>query len=275
MRLGRRLLKSKTIVGIGLFLILITAMGIFAPWVSPHDPLETNISLKFQGFSATYPMGTDHLGRCVLSRLIYGVRTTLYLSALTMIGTILIGTVLGLLSGYFKGVVDEIIMRTVDIMLSFPSQIMIFAVIALLGVDVKNVIMATVLVKWAWYARMVRTKVLQFRERNFVLYAKCVGSRTSYILIRHILPNIAPEIAVLATLDMGWSIINISTLSFLGMGVQAPTPEWGAMLSEAKNVMTSNPLQILAPSLAVVSVVSAFNAFGDALRDVLDPKEVF
>ena len=190
-----------------------------------------------------------------------------------MIGIIGLGLVMGLLAGYLKGFVDEVIMRIVDVMLSFPSQIMILAVIALLGVDIKNVIIANAFIKWAWYARMIRTTVLKYADANFVLFSKSIGSGTPYILVKHILPCIASELAVLATLDTGWAILNISTLSFLGMGVQAPMPEWGAMLSEAKNVMISRPEQMLVPGIAVMFLVAAFNLLGDCLRDAMDPKE--
>ena len=173
-----------------------------------------------------------------------------------------------------RGIPEEIIMRTVDVMLSFPSQIMVFAVVALLGINVQNVILANVFIKWAWYARMIRTGVMQHRDRNFVQFSRCVGTPERFILFRHLVPSIAADLAVLASLDVGWAIINISTLSFLGLGVQAPTPEWGAMLNEAKNVLTSNPTQMIVPGVAIVILVSAFNLMGDALRDVLDPKEV-
>ena len=218
--------------------------------------------------------GTDQLGRCVLSRMLYGIQPTLGLALLTMIGTIGLGAFMGLLAGYFKGPIDEIIMRIVDVMLSFPSQIMVFAVVALLGIDVRNVILANVFIKWAWYARMIRTSVVQYRDCNFVQFSRCVGTSERFILCRHLLPSITADLAVLATLDIGWAIINISTLSFLGLGVQAPIPEWGAMLNEAKHVLTTNPIQMFVPGIAIVALVTAFNLLGDALRDVFDPKEV-
>lgn len=256
-------------------IVLLTALvGIFAPFIAPNDPYETDILNKFAGFSAEYPFGTDNLGRCILSRMIYGIRPTLGLAVLTMLGTIGLGALMGLLAGYFRGIPEEIIMRTVDVMLSFPSQIMVFAVVALLGINVQNVILANVFIKWAWYARMIRTGVMQHRDRNFVQFSRCVGTPERFILFRHLVPSIAADLAVLASLDVGWAIINISTLSFLGLGVQAPTPEWGAMLNEAKNVLTSNPTQMIVPGVAIVILVSAFNLMGDALRDVLDPKEV-
>ena len=269
-----RVIRNRAAVGtIGLVLI-VALIGIFAPFIAPNDPYATDILNKFAGFSQQYPLGTDNLGRCILSRMIYGIRPTLGLAVLTMLGTIGLGALMGLLAGYFRGIVEEVIMRTVDVMLSFPSQIMVFAVVALLGISVQNVILANVFIKWAWYARMIRTGVMQYRDRNFVRFSRCIGTPESFILFRHLVPSIAADLAVLSSLDVGWAIINISTLSFLGLGVQAPTPEWGAMLSEAKNVLTSNPIQMLVPGIAVVILVAAFNLMGDALRDVLDPKEV-
>lgn len=272
--MANRFLKNPTAVVTVLLVLIIAAVGILAPVIAPNDPYETNIINKFAAYSIKYPLGTDQLGRCVLSRMIYGIRPTLGLAMLTMLGTISLGAFLGILAGYFRGIIEEVIMRIVDVMLSFPSQIMVFAVVALLGVSVQNVIIANVFIKWAWYARMIRTGVMQYRERNFVQFSRCVGMPERFILFRHLLPCITSDLAVLASLDVGWAIINISTLSFLGLGVQAPTPEWGAMLNEAKAVLTSNPMQMLAPGLAIVLLVSCFNLMGDALRDVLDPKEV-
>lgn len=256
------------------FIVGTMLLGALAPWIAPHDPYESNILMKFAPPSAEYWLGTDQLGRCVFSRMLYGIQPTLFLSILTMIGTIGLGLILGVMAGYFRGWVDEVIMRTVDVMLSFPSQIMILAVVALLGVDIQNVIIASILVKWAWYARMIRTAVVKYTHMNYVLFSRAIGSGDRFIMTRHMLPAIAAELAVLASLDTGWAILNISTLSFLGLGVQAPTPEWGAMLNEAKNVMVSNPEQMLVPGIAVVLLVGAFNLLGDSLRDALDPKEV-
>ena len=270
----QRFLHNRTAMFTVAIVLLTALVGIFAPFIAPNDPYETDILNKFAGFSAEYPLGTDNLGRCILSRMIYGIRPTLGLAVLTMLGTIGFGALMGLLAGYFRGIPEEIIMRTVDVMLSFPSQIMVFAVVALLGINVQNVILANVFIKWAWYARMIRTGVMQHRDRNFVQFSRCVGTPERFILFRHLVPSIAADLAVLASLDVGWAIINISTLSFLGLGVQAPTPEWGAMLNEAKNVLTSNPTQMIVPGVAIVILVSAFNLMGDALRDVLDPKEV-
>ncbi len=269
-----RFLHNKTAVTCCLIILAVALIGIFAPWIAPHDPYETDIMNKYAAYSLQYPLGTDHLGRCVLSRMIYGIRPTLGLSVLTMLGTITLGAILGVSAGYFRGIVEEVIMRVVDVMLSFPSQIMVFAVVALMGVSVQNVILANVLIKWAWYARMIRTGVMQYRDSNYVLFSRSVGMPERFILFRHLIPSITSDLVVLASLDVGWAIINISTLSFLGLGVQAPTPEWGAMLNEAKNVLISNPTQMLAPGICIVVLVCTFNLLGDALRDVMDPKEV-
>lgn len=268
-----RFLNNKMAVSTSGVIIFIALLGIFAPFIAPNDPYANDILNKFAPMSAQYPLGTDQLGRCILSRMLYGIRPTLGLALLTMLGTIGLGGLMGLLAGYFKGPVDEVIMRVVDVMLSFPSQIMVFAVVALLGIDVRNVILANVFIKWAWYARMIRTAVVQYRDCNFVQFSRCVGTPEWFILSRHLLPSITADLAVLATIDIGWAVINISTLSFLGLGVQAPIPEWGAMLNEAKHVLTTNPSQMLVPGIGIVVLVTAFNLLGDALRDVFDPKE--
>ncbi len=270
----KRVIQHKGARAVLIFIGIIAFIGIFAPFFALHDPYEVDIMNKFAKMSAEYPLGTDQLGRCILSRMIYGIRSTLGLAIVTMIATISLGTVMGLVSGYFGGIVDEVIMRFVDVMLSFPSQIIVLAVVALFGIDVRNVILANAFVKWAWYARMIRTNVIKYRDKNYINFSRVIGNSESFILKNHMLPSIASEMSVLASLDIGWAIINISTLSFLGLGVQAPTPEWGAMLNEAKEVMISNPVQMVAPGVAIVVLVTAFNFLGDALRDALDPKEL-
>lgn len=270
----KRFLNNKMAVATVSIVLFIALVGILAPIIAPNDPYETAILNKFKPASIQFPFGTDNLGRCIFSRMLYGIRPTLGLAVITMIGTIGIGALMGIMAGYFRGIIEEVIMRVVDVMLSFPSQVMVFAVVALLGISVQNVILANVFIKWAWYARMIRTGVMQYRDCNFVRFSRAIGTPERFILLRHLVPSIASDLVVLASLDIGWAIINISTLSFLGLGVQAPTPEWGAMLSEAKNVLTTNPAQMIIPGVAIVILVSAFNLMGDALRDVLDPKEV-
>lgn len=201
----KRLLTHKGFMITSSFILLIAAMGMLAPWIAPNDPYAQDIMNKYADFSAEFPLGTDSLGRCILSRMIYGIKPTLGLAFLTMLGTIGLGGILGLLAGYFRGIVDEVIMRIVDVMLSFPSQIMVFAVVALLGIDIVNVILANVFIKWAWYARMIRTSVIQHRDKNFIQYSRVIGNSESFILFKHVLPSIASEMAVLASLDIGWA----------------------------------------------------------------------
>lgn len=269
----KKLLKDKVALISLIIISLVIIMGIFAPIFALHDPLEQNIANKFADFSLAYPFGTDGLGRCIYSRLIYGIRNTVFLSLLTMVCTIGLGSLIGLISGYYKGFVDELIMRFCDIMLSFPSQVMILAIVGILGVGIQNIIIANIVIKWTWYARMIRNIVVKYNIKNYILFSKTIGKKDSYIMSRHLLPSIFSEIVLLGTLDIGWVIINISTLSFLGLGVQAPNPEWGAMLSEAKNYMFSQPNQMLIPGIAILLVVASFNLLGDSLRDIFDPKE--
>lgn len=269
----KKLLKDKIALICLLIITIICIMGIFAPFFALHDPYLQDIMDKYAPMSLNHPFGTDNLGRDVYSRLVYGIRTTIFLSLLTMICTITIGTLIGLIAGLFKGIVDETIMRICDIMLSFPAQVMILAIVGVLGVGIENIIIANIAIKWAWYSRMIRGIVVKYRHGNYISYSLAIGTKKSYIILKHLLPNISAEVIILATLDMGWVIISISTLSFLGLGVQAPTPEWGAMLSEAKNVMIFHPNQMLAPGLAILVVVACFNLLGDSVRDMLDPKE--
>lgn len=269
----KRILKDKVAVFCLLLLSIIILIGIFAPFLTKYNPVEGSIIEKFAKPSSKHLLGTDYLGRDTFARLIYGIRTTLFLSVITMVPTISIGLIIGVIAGYFRGVVDEILMRTIDIMLSFPSQVMILAIIGALGIGIENVIIANIAVKWMWYARMIRGNVIRQNSKNYILFSKVIGANTFYIFRKHVIPAIVPELIVLITLDIGWVILSISTLSFLGLGVQAPTPEWGAMLNEAKNVIGTRPGQMLVPGVAILTTVALFNFLGDSFRDVLASKE--
>lgn len=269
----KRILKDKVALFCLLLLTIIILTGIFAPFLTKYNPIEGSILEKFAKPSAKHLLGTDYLGRDTFARLIYGIRTTLFLSVVTMIPTISIGLMIGVIAGYFRGIVDEILMRIIDIMLSFPSQVMILAIIGALGIGIENVIIANIAVKWMWYARMIRGNVIRQNSKNYILFSKVIGANTFYIFRKHVIPAIVPELIVLITLDIGWVILSISTLSFLGLGVQAPTPEWGAMLNEAKNVIGTRPGQMLVPGVAILTTVALFNFLGDSFRDALDPKE--
>lgn len=252
------------------FLLIVALAGLFAPWLAPHDPTLVSWRDKYQGISLIYPLGTDHLGRCVLSRLLFGIRTTLLVALLAMVATMLTGALLGMVAGYLRGRVDAVLMRLCDLMLSFPSEVMIFALVGILGPGLHNILLAIVLVKWAWYARMVRGIVLQYSDKHYIHYARLLGATPLYLMRRHLLPVTVAELTVLATTDSGAVILLLSGLSFLGLGVQPPTPEWGAMLGEAKNVMLVHPEQMLPAGMAIVLVVAACNYLGDCLRDGMD-----
>ncbi|MCX8659826.1 nickel ABC transporter permease subunit NikC [Gilliamella sp. B2772] len=273
MNLIKQVISNKTALVCLIIIITIIVLGILAPYIAPFDPNKVRIVRKYAAISSEHWLGCDHLGRDIFSRLLYGIRSTLFLSLLTMIITIIVGSIIGLISGYQRGKLDECIMRLCDIMLSFPSQVMILAIVGVLGVGIENIIIANIVVKWAWYSRMIRSSVIKYSRKNYILFSRAIGAPHSFIIYRHLLHNVMSEVVILATLDTGWVILNISALSFIGLGVQAPTAEWGLMLSEAKNVMTQHPMQMVYPGIAILIVVAAFNMLGDCLRDILDPKE--
>ena len=273
MNITKQLINNKTALICLIIITTIVILGILAPYIAPYDPNKVRIVRKYATMSSQHWLGCDHLGRDILSRLLYGIRSTLFLSLLTMSITIVVGSLIGLISGYQRGKLDECIMRLCDIMLSFPSQVMILAIVGVLGVGIENVIIANIVVKWAWYSRMIRSSVIKYSRKNYILFSRAIGAPHSFIICRHLLPNVMSELVILATLDTGWVILNISALSFIGLGVQAPTAEWGLMLSEAKNVMTQHPMQMVFPGIAILIVVAAFNMLGDCLRDILDPKD--
>ncbi len=253
------------------FLVFVALAGLLAPLVAPHDPVDINVRNKFAPYSWEHWLGTDHLGRDILSRLIFGVRASLGFSLLTMGVTVSIGMVLGMLAGFLRGRVESALMRLCDVMMSFPSEVMILAIVGMLGPGLENVVLACVIAKWPWYTRMIRTVTRQYADMNHIRFARVAGYGTFHIIRKHLLPCAAGEIVVLATLDTGAVILMISALSFLGLGVQPPTPEWGMMLGEAKDIMILYPQQMLPPGITILLVVAAFNFLGDSLRDALDP----
>lgn len=268
----RRLLSNKTVVVCLFILTAICLMGVFAPYLAPHDPNLADVINSMMPMSMEYPLGTDHLGRCIYSRLLFGIRTTLYYSLLTMVITAVVGGFIGVVSGYMRGKVDSLIMRGCEVMLSFPYEIIVLSIVGIMGPGIFNIIIANFIAKIAWYVRIVRSSVISFNHQNYILYSRTVKTPQSFIFRKHLAPNIAAEVIILATLDLGWIILSISTLSFLGLGVQPPTAEWGAMLSDAKEVLFSNPEQMVIPGIAIMVVVACCNLLGDSLRDVLDPR---
>ncbi|MBO0997504.1 ABC transporter permease subunit [Bacillus sp. SD075] len=271
MRILKNLTQDKLAI-ISLLVIIVTiVVGIFASIFAPHDPEEVNMSLRYANPSWEYLLGNDHLGRCILSRLVYGIRPSVLwvLAALSI--SILIGAVMGFMAGYFRGKIDAFIMRICDIMLSFPGYVMTLAIIGILGVGLENILIAFILMKWAWFARVIRTSVMQYTELEYVKFSIASGNSAMHIIFKHIIPVTFSDIAVISSSSISSMILQISGFSFLGLGIQAPNPEWGMMLNEAREVMFSRPELMLAPGLAIIIVVSAFNFLSDGLQVALNP----
>ena len=272
MSVYHRLLQDKWGVICIAFLGMLILAGLFAPSLSPHDPTLVDVSIKFSTPNAQYPLGTDHLGRCLLSRVLYGIRTTFFYAFIAMAFTIVAGAIFGLIAGYSSGPLREIILRFCDVMLSFPSEVMILAIIGILGPGITNIVIANILSKWAWYTRMIYSNVQQFRSKNYVKFAQVNQGSSFYIIRKHILPGISSEIMTYSTLEMGWVIISISSLSFLGLGVQPPTPEWGMMLNEAKNVLFIHPWQMIPAGMTILIVVVVLNFLGDTMQQAFNTR---
>ncbi|MCD4842090.1 MAG: nickel ABC transporter permease subunit NikC [Methanosarcinales archaeon] len=273
-KLALQQLKKNKIAIIGLIIIITLAfIALFAPFIAPHDPIEQNLEKRLLPPCREYPMGTDDLGRCLLSRIIYGARVSLQLGVIVVGIITVIGVTLGLISGYYGGIVDEIIMRLVDVVLAFPGIILALAVAGALGPGLFNVMLALAMVGWTGLARVVRGSVLSVKQKEFVESARALGCSDLHIMTRHILPNVMAPVIVLATLDMAFIILAAAGLSFLGLGAQPPTPEWGSMLNNGRAFMRTAPHLTTFPGLAIMVAVLAFNFLGDGLRDALDPRQ--
>lgn len=264
-----------TIVVCSFTLIVLFILTILAPWISPHDPIQVNLALKLKPPSMEYPLGTDYLGRCNLSRLLHGARISLGIASLIFISSLGIGLLIGTFAGYKGGRIDLILMRFCEGVMAFPNLVLILGLVGIFGPGMKQVILAMVLVQWVYYARMFRGLVLSLKEQNFIAAARINGSSQWKIIRRHIIPNVLPPIVVMGTLEMGWAIMDISALSFLGLGIQPPTPEWGAMIHEGKSYIRSNPELMIYPGVMIMLVVITFNVLGEALSDRFGVKRRF
>jgi peptide/nickel transport system permease protein len=253
-------------------IILLTVVAIFAPALSPHDPLAVNMEESLQGPAPKHLMGTDQLGRDLFSRILCGTRISLSIAFATVAVCLVLGVAVGSVAGYLGGVVDDLLMRLVDIFMAFPGLLLTIAIAGMLGPSMQNLMLAMIATSWVGYARIARGAVLSVKEYAFVEAARSLGSGGARILIEHIIPNIVHPIIVLATLNMGQTILSIAGLSFLGLGAQPPAPEWGVMLNEACSFMGLAPHLFIFPGLAITVAVMAFNFLGDGLRDMLDPR---
>lgn len=252
----------------GLWLLL----AILAPLLAPHDPYATDFTRVLQPPDKQYPFGTDQLGRCVLSRVLYGARTSLLMTFVLVTVVAAIGMTVGILAGYAGKWLDTVLMRLADTLMAFPGIIFAIAVAGMLGPGLLHTVVALAVVWWAKYARMVRSMVLQHKQKEYVTAAALGGARAARILLRYILPNVLPPLVVMAMMDIGGMLLSISGLSFLGLGAQPPEPEWGALLSEGRRYMQTAPWLLMYPGLAIFCTVMIFNLLGDSFRDVLDPR---
>ena len=245
-----------------------------APVLSPHDPTDKNvIDSRIAPFQVSdYPLGTDILGRDMLSRLIYGARTTVYISLVALATGMIVGTVLGLIAGYLGGIMGATIMRVADAVMGFPTILVALVIVVLLGQGTENIIIAVAVTVWARFARMIRGDTLSIKERDYVILARIAGVSTPVVIIRHIFPNVVNTLMVLTSLQVGQVILLEASLSFLGLGLAPGSPAWGIMVSEGRNVILDMWWLSLFPGVAITIVVMAFNFFGDWLRDYLDPK---
>ena len=272
MRILKELLK-RPMSAVGLFLVVgLALIAVFSPQIAPYDPQAIDTYHILEPPGRAHLLGTDALGRDVLSRLIYGARISLLVGIVAVGIATAIGTVLGALAGFYGGVVDVIIMRFVDVMLCFPTIFLIMAVIAFLEPSIWNIMAVIGLTSWMGVARLVRAEFLSLRSRDFVLAARLIGASDLRILFCHILPNAIAPVLVAATLGVGNAILTESALSFLGIGVQPPTPSWGNMLTAGKDNIEIAWWLSLFPGLAILITVLAYNLLGEGLRDVLDPR---
>lgn len=258
-------------LGLGLVIMMIS-LSLFAPLLAPHDPTAVNLLQKLQSPSANFPLGTDHLGRCILSRLIYGGRISLSIALAVISLTTTISLFIGLISGYIGGKVDRVLMQICDVFLAFPSMILSLAIVGTLGTGIGNLILALTITHWAGYARIIRSRVLSVKEQNFVQAAVISGSNQWQIMLHHILPFTLIELVVLVSLDISHITLHIAGLSFLGLGIQPPTSEWGVMIYEGREYFRQQPELMLYPGLMIFLTTLGFNLLGDVMRDVLDPR---
>jgi peptide/nickel transport system permease protein len=256
-------------------LVLLSAMvflALLAPWIAPYDPNNIDLKGSLASPSMQHWLGTDHLGRDVWSRILYGATTSFTIAASVVGFALVMGIALGGAAGYFGGLADDIISRLIDLFLSFPGMIFALAIVGALGSSVLNLILALAMVHWASYARLMRGQVLSIKSNDYVSSARVIGASDRRILVKHILPNAVAPVIVLATLDMGHVILSAAALSFLGLGIPPSIPEWGSMLNAGKEFMRTAPYLTLFPGMAITLTVILFSLLGDGVQEILDPE---
>ena len=269
----RRLSKNRGALVAGCVLLIYVFLTIFGPLIVPHDPVDINPSRRFERPTWEHPFGTDNMGRCIFSRVIAGTRISFMMGFIAVAIALFVGGGLGLVAGYYGKRVDDVIMRFVDVMMAFPSFLLAVTIVAALGPGIYNAMIAVGVASIAVFVRITRSTVLSFREQEFVEAARAGGSNDARIMLRHILPNVTGPVIVFATLRLSTAILAAAGLSFLGLGAQPPTPEWGAMVSAGRQYLISHPHLVFFPSVLIFVMVLAFNFLGDGLRDALDPRQ--
>ncbi|MBS6723246.1 MAG: ABC transporter permease [Clostridiales bacterium] len=273
MKVKNFIIKNKAFCFFALLAFLIILIAVFAPVITGGvSPSEAVLTDALQPPGREHIFGTDKLGRDIFTRVIYGARTSLVAAFSVVILIFVLGTVLGVVAGYFGGWIDAVIMRIADLMVSFPGMVFAMAIAGIMGASIRNAVIAVALVSWTKYARLARSLVLKVRNQDYVAAAVVTGSKTSYILRKYMVPNVIPTLIITGATDIGGMMLEIAGLSFLGFGAKAPTPEWGLMLNEGRQFIQNASWMMVFPGAAIFIVVVVFNLLGDALRDVLDPK---
>lgn len=273
MKVKNFIIKNKAFCFFALLAFLIILIAVFAPVITGGvSPSEAVLTDALQPPGREHIFGTDKLGRDIFTRVIYGARTSLVAAFSVVILIFVLGTVLGVVAGYFGGWIDAVIMRIADLMVSFPGMVFAMAIAGIMGASIRNAVIAVALVSWTKYARLARSLVLKVRNQDYVAAAVVTGSKTSYILRKYMVPNVIPTLIITGATDIGGMMLEIAGLSFLGFGAKAPTPEWGLMLNEGRQFIQNASWMMIFPGAAIFTVVVVFNLLGDALRDVLDPK---
>jgi peptide/nickel transport system permease protein len=268
----RRMIKHRFILIGGGIIFIYLVVAILAPFIAPEGINDQKLKERLQPPGGNYLLGSDDFGRDILSRIIHGARLSLWIGVVSVLGSIIVGSILGLLAGYYGRWIDTIISRFFDILLAFPSILLAIAIVAMLGPSLMNALIAISIVNIPTYGRLIRSKVLSLKEEEYVTAVRALGMGDRRIIFRHILPNSLAPIIVQATMGIGTAVLDAAALGFLGLGAQPPIPEWGKMLSDAKNYIQSAPWTSIFPGLAIMFTVLGFNLLGDGLRDVLDPK---
>lgn len=272
------ILKSKAaVIGIALLLLVVTC-ALLAPVLAPYDPLEQSLATRLQppawmrGGDSRHPLGTDHLGRDILSRIIYGARVSLLVAIVAVAVSGTLGTLLGLAAGYWRGKIDTLIMLLADVQLAFPFILLALAVMSVLGAGLRNVVLVLGITGWVAYGRLIRAEVLSLRAKEYIEAVRALGQKDGKIILRHILPNVMPSVIVMASLRIANMIIAEASLTFMGLGVEPHIPTWGSMLADGRGYITSAWWLATFPGLAIMLTVVGVNLVGDWLRDILDPR---